>query len=377
MIIARKLKLFRREVFSFFMRKLILISTSLGLFSFGQADSARVESWLEADMDSDGSLSEVETSGPMKRFFSLNDANGDGKLSKEELVALDKRLASRGGERPMRDRKVDIPDGVIVKKDQVYREGHERWTVDLYMPEGEAPEGGRPGLVVVHGGGWRNGSKERGMWSSIPASYAAKGYVCISVNYRLIDNGGGFPECVNDVKNAVRWFRAHSEEFGLDPERIGAYGNSAGAHLVSMLGLVKEEADLEGDGTYLDQSSLVQAVCASATPSDFVDWDGEAFGHRGLFDGDPEGFEKLATDASPITYVTKNAPPFLLIHAKDDRTVPFSQGVKLAEKLKAAGAEDVELMEFETGGHGVFGQMKDETYPAMEKFFAKALKHEG
>ena len=360
------------------MRKTFLIFWSVAAFTtFVVADSARVDEWLKTDKDDDGALSEAETTGPMKRFFARNDADGDGKLTREELEALDKRLGSRGGERPARDRSVEIPEGVTVKKDLAYREGHDQWKVDLYLPEGKAPEGGRPGLVIVHGGGWRNGSKTGGMWSSIPAEYASKGYVCISVDYRLLPNGGGFPECVHDVKNAVRWFRSNAEEFGLNTDRIGAYGNSAGAHLVSMLGLVKKDADLEGDGTYLDQSSLVQAVCASATPSDFMDWGGKPFSNRGLLEGDEAGFEERAKAASPVTYVAEDAPPFLLVHAEDDRTVPFSQGKRLAEKLKAAGAAEVELMGFETGGHGVFSGLKDETYPAMEAFFAKALKHEG
>ncbi|MDF1659592.1 MAG: alpha/beta hydrolase, partial [Verrucomicrobiales bacterium] len=225
-----------------------------------------------------------------------------------------------------------------------------------------------------HGGGWRSGSKDGGQWSSLPASYAAKGYVCISVNYRLTGDGGGFPACVHDVKNAVRWFRANAEELGLDPNRIGAYGNSAGAHLVSMLGLVKPGADLEGDGTFLEEPSLVQAVCASATPSDFLSWKGEPFPNRGFLEGDEATLTERATAASPISHVAEEAPPFLLIHAKDDKVVPFRQGEVLAEKLKSAGAGEVEWMTFEKGGHGVFSGAKAKTHPAMEAFFAKALK---
>ena len=137
---------------------------------------------------------------------------------------------------------------------------------------------------------------------------------------------------------------------------------------------MKKEADLEGDGTHLDQSSLVQAVCASATPSNFLSWKGEQFSNRGLLEGDPETLIERATAASPITYAAKDAPPFLLIHAKDDRVVPFQQGKILAEKLKAAGAENVMLMSFESGGHGVFGAKQKETHLGMEAFFAKALK---
>ena len=234
--------------------------------------------------------------------------------------------------------------------------------------------GGRAGIVFIHGGGWKSGSKDGGVWAAFPASYAAKGYVCISVNYRLTGDGGGFPACIHDVKNAVRWFRANAEELGLNPKRIGAYGNSAGAHLVSMLGLVKKEHGFEGDGTHLDQSSQVQAVCASATPTNFLSWKGEPFGNRGPLAGDADTLEKRATEASPITYAAKDAPPFLLVHAKDDRVVPFDQGKLFADKLKAAGAKEVELLSFDTGSHGVFRGQEKETYPAMEAFFAKALQ---
>ena len=354
----------------------ILLCLVLTIFSTANAEGERVTQWLAADKNNDGVLTVDETSGLMKKFFDRNDADKDGKLTKAELEALDKRLPQKkaqAGRQRTRPAPV-LPSGVTVKKNQVYREGHDRWKLDVYLPESDAPKGGRPGLVYVHGGGWKSGSKDGGQWASLPAGYAAKGYVCISVNYRLTVDGGGFPACIHDVKNAVRWFRAHADELGLDPKRIGAYGNSAGAHLVSILGLVKKEADLEGDGTHLDQSSLVQAVCASATPSNFLSWKGEPFSNRGLLEGDPKTLADRATAASPVTYVAKDAPPFLLIHAKDDRVVPFQQGKILAEKLKAAGAENVTLMSYESGGHGVFGAMQKETHPGMEAFFAKALK---
>ncbi len=346
------------------------------------ADSGRIEQWLETDKNGDGALSLDETSGLMNRFFARNDKDSNGKLNRSELEAIDQLVSAReknqdkGKAKGGKGSPVTIPEGVTVRKNQVYREGHNRWKLDVYLPEGEAPEGGRPGLVFIHGGGWKNGSKDGGQWASLPADYAAKGYVCISVNYRLIGDGGGFPACVHDVKNTVRWFRANADELGLDPERIGAYGNSAGAHLVSMLGLVKPEAELEGDGTHLDQSSLVQAVCASATPSNFLSWKGQPSPNRGLLEGEPNSLAERATAASPISYAAADAPPFLLVHAKDDSLVPFLQGKLLAEKLETAGATKVKLMSFETGGHGVFGAKKDKTYPAMEAFFAKALKHE-
>jgi len=342
---------------------------------FADTESKRLEQWLKTDKNNDGVLTLEETTGLMRRFFDRNDRDGNGKLTKEELRKLDERLKQnpRNGEARRRP-EAPLVEGVTVRKNQVYRSGHDRWKLDVYLPKKESPKGGRPGLVFVHGGGWKNGSKESGFWASLPARYAAKGYVCISVNYRLTGNGGGFPACVHDVKNAVRWFRANSKELGLDPKRIGAYGNSAGAHLVSMLGLVKKEASLEGKGTHLNQSSLVQAVCASATPSNFLKWKNQLFPNRGLLAGDQENHHARAAKASPVTYVAEDAPPFLLVHAENDRTVPFKQGEVLADRLKESGAKNVTLMRFKDGGHGVFRAKETKTFKAMEEFFAKVLK---
>ena len=270
---------------------------------------------------------------------------------------------------------IHIPDGVELETDISYREGNEKWRLDLAYAEAKGTTR-RPGLVIVHGGGWRGGDKGGGLWRSLPLQYAAKGYVCISVNYRLTGEAP-FPACVEDVKCAVRWFRANADKYNLDPSRIGAYGNSAGAHLVAMLGLVGPDAGLEGDGPHQQQSSLVQAVCCSATPTDFSNWGrpGRSFrGESTLLAGPPETLADRKKQASPISYVGPEAPPFLIIHGTADRTVPFSQGERFSTALRKAGAKDVTFLEFEGAGHGVFGQHSDQTHPAMENFFARTLK---
>jgi acetyl esterase/lipase len=279
------------------------------------------------------------------------------------------RQQPMGGQAPAR-----IPDGVEFTPDIAYREGNEKWKLDLAMPRerGDAP---RPALVIVHGGGWRGGDKGGGVWRTLPLQYAAKGYVCISLNYRLTDEAP-FPACVEDVKCAVRWLRANAKKYHVDPNRIGAYGNSAGAHLVAMLALVGPDAKLEGDGPYQDQSSLVQAVCCSATPADFANWGGDrdnTFLKRGLLRGPDDTFAERVKRASPITYARADAPPFLVVHGTADRTVPISHGDRLVEVLKKAGAKDVTYMRYDGAGHGVFNQHSDETHPAMEKFFARTI----
>lgn len=335
---------------------------------FSQLSSQeRIGNWLrQMDTDGNGSIEVSEARGQMQRNFQRIDANGDGAADRKELMALANRLGNqqRGNanrrENPLDDITVEqlmqrVPDGVKVVPDIVYREGHERWKLDLAMPEMASAEP-RPAIVFVHGGGWRSGNKRRGTFLNLALEYASRGYVTITVNYRL---GGPIVDCVHDVKCAVRWMRAHADEYNLDPDRIGAYGNSAGAHLVTMLGISYTEKQLEGDGPWQDYSSRVQAVAASATPT--------SMGGR---------WEDPAMDPiKPMTYITPDAPPFLLVHEESDRTVPVSNSDEFVKAMKAAGAKDITYLRYTDGsGHGVFGANKEETWPAMEQFFDRVLR---
>ena len=265
------------------------------------------------------------------------------------------------------------PPNVEAHNDIAYRPGNEKWKLDLAVPK-QRSEKCRAAIVFVHGGGWRNGDKGKSPFRLMALKYASNGYVTASINYRLTDEAP-FPACVEDVKCAIRWLRANSRKYDFDPNRIGAYGNSAGAHLVAMLGLVGPQAKLEGDGPHQAESSLVQAVCCSATPTNFTDWksNGGRSALAGLLAGDEKTLDDRKKAASPITYVSAKAPPFLIVHGTADRTVPFSQGESFAKALKDAKAKDVTFLKFENAGHGVFGQHRRTTYPAMEKFFARVL----
>ena len=268
-----------------------------------------------------------------------------------------------------------LPAGVQSELDIAYAADSPAQKLDLYLPTGTAAAP-RPAIVVVHGGGWRGGDKQRGQWARIPAQYASDGYVAISVNYRLTGEAP-WPAQIEDVKAAVRWLRAHAAKHSVDVDRIGAYGNSAGAHLVSLLGLVKQSDGLEGSGPHQEQSSMVQAVCASATPTDFLNWREpgavpERLG-RTFLAGPGDTLRDRARQASPIAYARGDAPPFLLIHGTADRTVPISQSDRFAKALRAAGAEQVRYMIFDDETHGVFQRQRLLTYPAMKAFFADAL----
>ncbi|MHB8901560.1 MAG: alpha/beta fold hydrolase [Thermoguttaceae bacterium] len=333
------------------------------------------------DKNGDGKVTEEEFLGP-RQLFTRVDRNGDGTVTRDEFDAARRQAVGVGrGNASKRsapnaakqESPGPIPEGVELLTDLAYRDGNEKWQLDLAMPKepGDRP---RPALVIIHGGGWRSGDKGGGQWRALPLEYAAKGYVAVSVNYRFIDEAA-FSACVEDVKCAVRWLRANAKKYNVDPRRIGAYGNSAGAHLVAMLGLAGPEAGLEGDGPYRDQSSLVQAVCCSATPTDFVDWPGRSPRAESAFLAGPgESVAERMKKLSPISYVRADAPPMLVIHGTADKTVPLSQGEKFVEALKKAGAKDVTFLKYDGAGHGVFIQQADETGPAMEAFFARTLQ---
>lgn len=355
----------------------------LPINSFSQESATEphelVSRWLkQMDKDEDGKLTKVEATGLMKRFFDRNDTDKDGILQAGELVALAKRLGRNRNAKPQRQQTAmstkqmltRVPKDILAEPDIAYRPGQsEAWRLDLFHPKAKTDKP-RPGIVFVHGGGWRSGDKRAGTFLNGAIEYAQRGYVTITINYRLTGEAP-FPASIEDVKCAVRWFRAHAKEYNLDPDRIGAYGNSAGAHLVSILGLVKPDAELEGNGPWQDHSSMVQAVAASATPADLTLFRSSAQSDE-RFENNDHTVSELKRLCSPLYHVSKGAPPFLLFHGTSDRTVDVKHGDIFNAALKKADC-DVTYIRINDAGHGVFNQHADRTKPAMEKFFERTL----
>jgi len=245
---------------------------------------------------------------------------------------------------------------IVILDDIAYRPGDSKaWRLDLAMPENFGGEL-HPALVIIHGGGWNAGSKRDRAYRSLLTDYALKGYVTISVEYRFIKEAP-LPACIEDVKCAVRWLRAHAKEYHVDPNRIGAYGHSAGAHLVMMLALCPPSAGLEGDGGWNEYSSTINAAAGGSTPT--------VLGARF---GDPQKY-------SPTTYISANAVPILLMHGVDDPIVPVATADEFVDKLKKAGAKDVTYVRVEKANHDVvYQQFLDRTMSEMDKFFARTLQ---
>ncbi len=249
--------------------------------------------------------------------------------------------------------------------------------VDLYLPR--TPDATpRPVILWVHGGGNLNGSKDR-----CPAApFVDAGFVVASMNYRLIPQGGLFPAQLEDCKGVVRWLRANAATYGIDPERIGAWGASAGGHHVSLLATTGGIESLEGMvGGNLDQSSRIQAACDWAGPTDISQFQSQ-MGPDNVYQGKPidkspiarwfGGIDKMTPErialANPITHLTPDDPPILIMHGDKDNVVPVGQSQIFADALKAAGMKH-ELKVVTGAGHN----MKMDERKAVLEFFRRTL----
>jgi acetyl esterase/lipase len=266
--------------------------------------------------------------------------------------------AGRKQVRPM------LPDVQVLRDLEYVPGGHERNRLDLYLPEKAARP--LPVILWVHGGGWTNGDKTNG-----PAfRFATNGYAVASMNYRFSQHAT-FPAQIYDCKAAVRWLRANARKYGLDSDHIGAWGGSAGGHLVALLGTTAGIRELEGAGGNEDQSSRVQAVVDWYGPTDFLTVGAKDTRTR-LIGGDPQANKEKAVKASPMTYVSKDAAPFLIMHGDIDKTVPISQSETFAQALQNAGAEATFVV-VKGGGHVSPLFNSPEHRKEVEDFFAKHL----
>ena len=240
------------------------------------------------------------------------------------------------------------PSGVVLRDVTYCDAGGIPLKMDLYFPTAAADSRARPVAMYVHGGGFVSGDKGGGAGAADIPELVRRGYVVASVNYRLAPQYP-FPAAIEDVKCAVRFLRASASTYGVDPERIGAWGGSAGGSLVSLLGVTDATAGLEGNGGYLDQSSRVEAVVDMFGPSDLTSSVARSQLKSYLGSGAEAGTNARA--ASPRTWVSPDDPPFLILQGDKDNVVPPAQSQILYNALRAAGVE-ASLVMVENAGHG-------------------------
>jgi len=248
-----------------------------------------------------------------------------------------------------------VPEGVKAHRDLAYAEnGHERQKLDLFLPE----KSGAPLqlLIWIHGGGWQAGSKD--CCPALHSGFVERGYAVASIAYRLSGHAI-FPAQIEDCKAAIRWLRAHAAEYNLDPRRFGVWGSPAGGHLVALVGTSGDMKQFDV-GSNLDQSSRIQAVCDYYGPTDFTvfvttpGYESHATAESPeakLIGGTVMENDYKAARVNPITYVSHDDPPFLIVHGDKDPTVPINQSQILFDALKKAGVS-AHFHTIHGAGHG-------------------------
>ncbi len=262
-----------------------------------------------------------------------------------------------------------VPDSIVLLGDVVYSHapGANGRMIELKL-DAASPRQSQdkllPAVIFVHGGGFRDGSKDAGI--PLVIAFAQGGYLAVTIDYRL-SGVAGFPAAVHDCKAAVRFLRANAKELGIDPWRIGIVGPSAGGHLSALIGTSGNDGALEGELEPSGVSSTVQCVVDFSGPIDFTRFDGPVRReYLNLWLGDDsQGYQQRAKEASPLTYIDDADPPFLLIHGTADKLVPLEQAQLFNAALIDAGVE-TQYLAVEGAGHVL---RKPELFVRMGAFF--------
>ena len=220
--------------------------------------------------------------------------------------------------------RVSIKEGIVIGEG-----GGRSLKADIFLPPLE--EKNRPAVLFIHGGGWIEG--DRSQLRGYGILLARLGFVCMCNSYRL-SNESIWPAQIQDVNCAIRYLRANATDLGLDPNRIGVSGNSAGGHLSLMAAATNYDQIFEGEGGSNEVSSEIKAVCAIYPPTTIRQLEmlnplENAFLMLMGKEAKKEDYDK----ASPLNYVTEDYPPCMLIHGSTDSVVRLKDSTKFYEKL--------------------------------------------
>ena len=267
-----------------------------------------------------------------------------------------------------------IPEEVQLVRDVVYATAKtdDGQPVDLKLDAAflkEATGEPMPVVIYIHGGGWAAGSKQSGLQQSV--ALAMGGYFAVTIDYRL-SGQAKFPAAVNDCKNAVRFIRAHADELGIDPKRIGVWGHSAGGHLAALLGTSGNDGGFgpvdDAKDNNDNAASAVQCVVDISGPVDLRnDVEGNPIGN--WLGGSPDQRAELARRASPLTYIDPTDPPVLIVHGTEDRLVRIGHAEMFEKALKDAQVK-VEYLPVEGAGHAI---VQPRVYVRIAEFFDENL----
>jgi len=236
-------------------------------------------------------------------------------------------------------------------------------TMDYYAPKGK---GIHPIVIIIHGGGYHGGDSKSGSEAYVADFLAPAGYAVFSVNYRLAPKYP-YPYMVQDVQRAVRYIRHNAKKWDGDPNRIALVGGSAGGFLSNMVGLLNSAGDPSAADPVDRESAKAQAVVSLYAQSSFEFVPLNADVHRLL---DPliaqKGYTEAIKEASPITYVSKDDPPFLEILGDQDEYIPFAEATNLQTALQKVGVR-CDIIRIPGGKHGTGGWNKLPGVPDWER----------
>jgi acetyl esterase/lipase len=220
---------------------------------------------------------------------------------------------------------------VRLEKDVAYLGEGRKELMDIYRPSTPKP-GGYPAILVIHGGGWVGGKRDAAREMQMGDVFAKAGFVAASIDYKLTEGDTpSWPQNLYDCKTAVRFLRKNAAKYDINPDRMGVIGGSAGGHLSLLVAYTGANPKLDPPGPYGEYSTKVHAV---------VDLYGVP-----LMDAHHTGrnmLKNLASEetyraASPVTYVSRDSPPTLILHGTADKTVPIAWSDEFEKLLQQRG----------------------------------------
>jgi acetyl esterase/lipase len=264
-----------------------------------------------------------------------------------------------------------VPDTVVLERDVEYgKAGDQHLFLDVVRPK-KASDRPRPVVVFIHGGGWGGGDKRDTLGTLLVAA-DRHDYIGFAVNYRL-SGEAPWPAQINDCKTAIRWIKSQAATYHLDPEKVAVWGHSAGGHLVALLGTTGKIGAFDGTNGLRDVSLRVTCVVDWAGPTDFLNWPADGMstnrnsGLCKMLGGTLREARDVACVASPVTHVSSDAAPFLIMHGTQDMLVPITQAETLATALEKANVP-VTFVRLAGGGHSIIGaEANNRVYAFLDK----------
>ncbi len=271
----------------------------------------------------------------------------------------------------------EVPASVVSTLDMPYAQyGERKMLMDIYRPLPVEKVDRRPALVLIHGGGWHKGDKTK--FRPLATRLAERGYVVAAIEYRLADEAA-FPAAMYDCNAAVRFLRAHAKQYQIDPQRIGAIGGSAGAHLAGLMASAGAHPELQGEGGNRDQSSKIDAAIVMAGPMEMLTGSVAERSRTGQ-NSNSNSWLRATVDQKPELYrladafvqIDQKTCPILFMTGEFDKP---ERNQASRDKLKALGI-DTDIKIYAEGKHGCWNQLPwiDQMAVDMDTFMREQLK---